>query len=60
MLNSQALARLSRRHPEIMHRIRKVAETRREADAAALDETRPRKPRTRAARSSKQSETEKL
>jgi voltage-gated potassium channel len=41
VLDSQALARLSRRHPEIMNRIRKVAEARRAADEIAL------KPRTR-------------
>lgn len=44
VLDSQALARLKRRHPEIMGRIRKVAAMRREADAAALDKTAADKP----------------
>lgn len=35
VLDSQSLARLERRHPEIMHRIRKVAEAREAADMAA-------------------------
>lgn len=35
VLDSQALARLSRRHPEIMRRIREVAEARAATDAAA-------------------------
>jgi voltage-gated potassium channel len=54
VLDSQALARLSRRHPEIMSRIRKVAEARREADAAKLASETPR--RRRARQEDKQSE----
>jgi hypothetical protein len=38
VLDSQALARLGRRHPEIMQRIRKVAEARQAADAAPDDD----------------------
>jgi voltage-gated potassium channel len=37
VLDSQALARLGRRHPEIMQRIRKMAETRAMADKAASE-----------------------
>jgi voltage-gated potassium channel len=54
VLDAQALTRLSRRHPEIMHRIRKVAEARAQADEAAPGERRPRKAR------SKHDETDKL
>ena len=43
VLDSQALARLGRRHPEIMQRIRKVAEARQAADAAAKPVSRKRK-----------------
>jgi voltage-gated potassium channel len=43
VLDSQALARLGRRHPEIMQRIRKMAETRAMADEAARGEGRKRK-----------------
>ena len=43
VLDSQALGRLARRHPEIMQRIRKVAETRTLADEAARGEGRKRK-----------------
>ncbi len=43
VLDSQALARLARRHPEIMHRIRKIAETRTLADEAVRGEGRKRK-----------------
>ena len=46
VLDSQSLARLSRRHPEIIDRIRKVAEARREYDAV-LNKKPPRKPRAR-------------
>jgi voltage-gated potassium channel len=51
VLDSQALARLSRRHPEIMNRIRKVAEERR-ADIDARERAgagKPRAPRSRKA-----------
>ena len=46
VLDSQALARLGRRHPEIMSQIRKVAEARQAADAAAAGEGRKRKARS--------------
>ena len=46
VLDSQSLARLSRRHPEIIERIRKVAEARREYDVG-LNKKPPRKPRAR-------------
>ncbi len=42
VLDSQALSRLARRHPEIMHRIRKVAAARAMADEAAQSEVRKR------------------
>lgn len=51
VLDALSLARLSRRHPEIMQRIRKVAEARAQADEAALGNRRPRKARRTAARS---------
>jgi len=51
VLDALSLARLSRRHPDIMQRIRKVAEARAHADEAALGERRPRKARRTAARS---------
>ena len=47
VLDSQALSRLARRHPEIMHRIRKVAAARAMADEAAQSEVRKRKSGTR-------------
>jgi voltage-gated potassium channel len=59
VLDALSLARLSRRHPEIMHRIRKVAEARAQADEAARGDRRPRKARSTATRS-KNDETEKL
>ncbi|HEX7532146.1 MAG TPA: cyclic nucleotide-gated ion channel, partial [Methyloceanibacter sp.] len=43
VLDAQSLARLARRHPEIMQRIRKVAEVREAADAAATPVARKRK-----------------
>jgi voltage-gated potassium channel len=46
VLDAQSLARLSRRHPEIIDRIRKVAKARREFDTV-LDKKTPRKPRPR-------------
>ncbi|MGA9602577.1 MAG: ion transporter [Methyloceanibacter sp.] len=46
VLDSQSLARLGRRHPEIMNRIRKVAEERETADMAAAGEGRKRKTKT--------------
>jgi len=49
VLDSQALARLNRRHPEIMGRIRKVAEARQEADRGQLNKDTSRKPRARSA-----------
>ena len=45
VLDNQAFARLSRRHPEILHRIRKVAAARRESDATKVARTRPAKSR---------------
>lgn len=54
VLDSPALARLARRHPEIMNRIRNVAEARREADTAKPASETPR--RARARRAEKQSE----
>ena len=54
VLDSRALARLSRRHPEIMNRIRKVAGARREADTGKLASETPRGARARQA--DKQSE----
>lgn len=45
VLDSQALSRLGRRHPEIMNRIRKVAEAREAADAPT-GERRKRKAKT--------------
>lgn len=44
VLDSQSLARLARRHPEIMRRIREVAKKREKADEAALAEHRSRSP----------------
>jgi CRP-like cAMP-binding protein len=58
VLDAQSLARLGRRHPEIMRRIRKVAEARALADRKALSEGRRRKPRSIAR--SKHDEPEKL
>ena len=46
VLDSQSLARLGRRHPEIMNRIRKVAEAREAADMAAASEGRKRTTKT--------------
>ena len=46
VLDSQSLARLSRRHPEIIRRIRKVAEERREFDTV-LKKKAPQQPRAR-------------
>jgi voltage-gated potassium channel len=46
VLDSQSLARLGRRHPEIMNRIRKVAEAREAADMAAAGEGRKRTTKT--------------
>lgn len=46
VLDSQSLARLGRRHPEIMNRIRKVAEAREAADMAAAGEGRKRATKT--------------
>ncbi len=46
VLDSQSLARLTRRHPEILSRIRKVAAGRRqEADTATQSTASPKKPR---------------
>jgi CRP-like cAMP-binding protein len=50
VLDNQAFARLSRRHPEILHRVRKVAAARREADATKLARTRPAKSRAGSSR----------
>jgi len=47
VLDSQALARLSRRHPEIMRRIREVAKSRAATDEAALGAKTKRTPRAR-------------
>ena len=49
-LDNQAFARLSRRHPEILHRVRKVAAARREADATKLARTKPVKSRAASSR----------
>jgi voltage-gated potassium channel len=46
VLDSEALARLSRRHPEIMQQIREVALKRREADQALLAAETPRRRRS--------------
>lgn len=46
VLDSQSLARLGRRHPEIMNRIRKVAEAREAADMAAAGQGRKRTTKT--------------
>jgi voltage-gated potassium channel len=46
VLDNQALARLARRHPEIMQRIRKMAEEREIADGEKLAAKRPRRSRT--------------
>jgi voltage-gated potassium channel len=46
VLDSQSLARLGRRHPEIMNRIRKVAKAREAADMAAAGEGRKRTTKT--------------
>ncbi|ODR97107.1 hypothetical protein AUC69_13495 [Methyloceanibacter superfactus] len=53
VLDSQALARLTRRHPEILSRIRKVAKARREVDAAIASPDGPKTPR--ASKTSKRS-----
>ena len=53
VLDGQALARVSRRHPEIMGHIRKVAEARQAADAAA---PRKRAPKPQAEKPGKESE----
>ena len=58
VFDAQSLARLGRRHPEIMRRIRKVAEARALADQEALSQSRRRKPRSTARR--KHDEPEKL
>jgi voltage-gated potassium channel len=46
VLDSQALARLSRRHPEIMSRIRKVADARHEAGTLGVTRKATRKPQS--------------
>jgi len=53
VLDSQALARLNHRHPEIMNRIREIARARRAADAA-LNESSTR---SRARKAAKQGES---
>ena len=53
VLDGQALARVSQRHPEIMGHIRKVAEARQAADAAA---PRKRAPKPQAGKPGKESE----
>jgi voltage-gated potassium channel len=50
VLDSQALARLARRHPEIMQHIREVADQRARAEGEKLAGTRPRKPHATAAK----------
>jgi voltage-gated potassium channel len=51
VLDSQAFARLSRRHPEIIRRIREVAEERAKADRARPPRKVARKTKTKARRS---------
>jgi voltage-gated potassium channel len=50
VLDSQALARLARRHPEIMRHIREVADERARAEGGKLAAAGPRKPRSAAAK----------
>jgi voltage-gated potassium channel len=50
VLDNQAFARLSRWHPEILHRVRKLAAARREADATKRARTRPAKSRAASSR----------
>jgi voltage-gated potassium channel len=50
VLDNQAFARLSRRHPEILHRVRKVAAARRENDTTKLARTKPAKSRAASSR----------
>jgi voltage-gated potassium channel len=49
VLDNQAFARMCRRHPEILERVRKVAAARRETDAPKLAETRAAASRKREA-----------
>jgi hypothetical protein len=49
VLDSRTLVRLSRRDPEIMTRMRKVAKARREVDTGKLARETPRKARARQA-----------
>jgi voltage-gated potassium channel len=58
VLDARSLARLGRRHPEIMRRIRDIAEARSTADEAPSG--RPRKPRAAAASAKKQNKSETL
>jgi hypothetical protein len=60
VLDAQSLSRLARRHPEILRRIRNVAEARTIADEAARSEGRTRKPRAPSPRRSKRDEPETL
>jgi voltage-gated potassium channel len=60
VLDAQSLSRLARRHPEILRRIRNVAEARTIADEAARSEGRTRKARAPSPRRSKRDEPETL
>jgi len=60
LLDAQSLSRLARRHPEILRRIRNVAEARAIADQAARGEKRKRKPRDASAPQRKPGEPETL
>ena len=59
VLDTQALSRLTRRHPEILVYIRQVAKTRKEAAEPAEARNRRRKPRKLAVQS-KQDESETI
>jgi voltage-gated potassium channel len=60
LLDALSLSRLARRHPEILRRIRHVAEARAIADQAPRGEKRKRKPRDAAAPQRKPGEPETL
>jgi voltage-gated potassium channel len=60
LLDAKSLSRLARRHPEILRRIRNVAEARAIADQAARNAGRKRKTRDASASRSKHDEPETL
>jgi voltage-gated potassium channel len=60
VLDGQSLARLARRHPEILRQIRRVAEARSTAGKGEPGENRPRKARAASTRRSKHDEPERL